>query len=289
MAVSGEEVMTVEQFAHWFEDQSGREGGAIFRDELRREVARRRGLPNFRQLKIMRGCVDLEAEHSWNNVGPFTVLVRPFKVDMAEIKADLVRAAMQGDLAELVRLLEEPLDPSLADPDSEMSLCSYATANGFEEVVRCLLEVSADPDKADVCGHTPLQMAAQGGHQEVMHCLLEAGANPDKANNYGSTPLLIAAARGNQEIVRCLLQVCADTHKVNEDGHTPLHVFLSMAIRWLCATCLMLVLTRTRQMTSGSHPCTMLPRMVMRKLCVACWQPVLTRTQQTTTGVRLCI
>ena len=55
----GEEVMTPDEFARWWDDQAeARKGGARFADELRLEVAKRRSLSNFRQLKVVGGSSD---------------------------------------------------------------------------------------------------------------------------------------------------------------------------------------------------------------------------------------
>ena len=55
-----------------------------------------------------------------------------------------------------------------------------ASQNGHLEVVRLLLEASADKDKAAESGATPLIMASQQGHLETARLLLEASADKDK-------------------------------------------------------------------------------------------------------------
>ena len=52
MAVGGEEVMSRGEFDQWFAHQSVLREGASFHDELRRELARRRGLGNFRPAAV---------------------------------------------------------------------------------------------------------------------------------------------------------------------------------------------------------------------------------------------
>ncbi|CAJ1395623.1 unnamed protein product [Effrenium voratum] len=80
MAIGGEEVMSAEELAAWLQDQLGaRRAGASFVDQLRREVAQRRGLSNFRQLRIL-SASGASTSGSWDAVGPFSVIVRLVEV-----------------------------------------------------------------------------------------------------------------------------------------------------------------------------------------------------------------
>ena len=90
-----------------------------------------------------------------------------------------------------------------------------AATGGHLEVVRTLLEVGADKDKATTdTGATPLFTAAVIGHLEVVRTLLEAGADKDKAStDTGATPLFMAAENGHLEVVRTLLEAGADNDR----------------------------------------------------------------------------
>ncbi|CAE7819882.1 Ank2 [Symbiodinium sp. KB8] len=113
-----------------------------------------------------------------------------------------------------------------------------AAQNGQLEVVRLLLEASADQDKALEDGATPLFIAAQQGQLEVARRLLEASADKDKARQDGSadkdkalengaTPLYIAAEKEQLAVVRLLLEASADKDKAEENGGTPLFITAS--------------------------------------------------------------
>ncbi|CAJ1395512.1 unnamed protein product [Effrenium voratum] len=222
MAVGGDEVMTSEQFAAWFEGQApSRETGARFVDELRREVARRRRCANFRQLQVLCGSAVLDPGSPWDTTGPWAVLVRPFVE--AEGKPKLTRVAQSGDLEQLIKLLEQPVDPAPADKQQKTALY-LAALFGHEALVRCLLEVGVATDAPDLNGCRPLHMAAYAGHLGIVRCLLEAGADKDQACAGRSTPLRVAAAKGRKEVVVFLLEAGADKEKADSQGFTPLHV-----------------------------------------------------------------
>ena len=58
-----------------------------------------------------------------------------------------------------------------------------AAENGHLDVVRHLVEVGADKDKAMDTGATPLFIAAENGHLDVVLHLVEVGADKDQAQN----------------------------------------------------------------------------------------------------------
>jgi ankyrin repeat protein len=148
----------------------------------------------------------------------------------------------------------------IKDPDVLGKACGL----GRVEIVRLLLEVGGDKDKADNAGRTPLYMASNYGHLEIVRLLLEAGADVkhcpsstgwkmtsllaavtknytkivdllvrhgatiDQADDSGCTPLFIACQEGNLEIVQLLVKAGADLQESDSRGWTPLFVAAEM-------------------------------------------------------------
>ncbi|MBO4351767.1 MAG: ankyrin repeat domain-containing protein, partial [Proteobacteria bacterium] len=79
---------------------------------------------------------------------------------------------------------------------------SYAAAWGNKDVVRYLLDsgLSADINKPNKSGLTPIFFAAYSGNLEVVKMLVEAGANVQIKTNYNEN-LLMAAVRGRDNDV----------------------------------------------------------------------------------------
>ncbi len=67
-----------------------------------------------------------------------------------------------------------------------------------------MLQNSADVEKADVHGATPLIVASRFGRSACVKLLLEAGARLDKTDNQGKTALSWARDNGRSEVVKIL-------------------------------------------------------------------------------------
>ena len=107
-----------------------------------------------------------------------------------------------------------------------------AAGNGHITVVRFLVELGVDADKANKDRATPLFAAAKNGNIKVINFLLEIGAE-NKTHRDGATPLLVAAEGGHVKVVHFLLQEFGpDTHKGNIDGATPFLSFLCGCSEW---------------------------------------------------------
>src|SRR5207248_7969224 len=79
-----------------------------------------------------------------------------------------------------------------------------ASARGFADVARALLDAGADVNAQRGDGFTPLVLAVFFGHEEVVRLLLERGADAGAATRLGTTAESWAAARGFAEISRLL-------------------------------------------------------------------------------------
>ena len=219
--------MTEHEFAAWWEEHSLR---GIFVDVLRRFLSRRLQVLNFRRLALVCGHEMLGPESCWVDA-ELVVLIRPYTDTDEEAQREWLGAAINGDAAGIVNLLERPLHPDTVEryaqafePSPSSTALHFAAKNGRKEIVQCLLEAGAEKDKANSAGGTPLHLAAKYGHPEVVLCLIEAGADKNKADNCGSTPLHLTTECGSKEIALCLLEARADVDKADNRGRTPLHL-----------------------------------------------------------------
>lgn len=127
-------------------------------------------------------------------------------------------AAMTGDTAQIVRLLQGGANVDAPDPmGTPLQLALFVNQI---EAARLLLEHGASPNVTGPTG-TPLQAAAQFGSENLVAVLLAHGADPNLAD--GNGPLAIAAKNGDAGIVGLLLRHGADPTAVADDGMTALH------------------------------------------------------------------
>jgi ankyrin repeat protein len=179
----------------------------------------------------------------------------PDLVSLVEMDTALHIAAEDGDVEEVITLVEEGADVEAADAGGWRVL-HIAAADGHVEVARTLLEAGAHLEAQTARGSKPLYLAAQRGHVEVLRTLLEAGADVEaqaadgfrplhvaaqdghvevartlleagaglEAQAAGSTPLDIAAQHGGVEVVRTLVAAGADLGAADGDGEKPLHL-----------------------------------------------------------------
>ncbi|KAL2145996.1 hypothetical protein VTI28DRAFT_5653 [Corynascus sepedonium] len=101
----------------------------------------------------------------------------------------LARACAKGeyDIAKQ-RLQERPEDINVADYAGNTPL-QIAALNGYDDIVRLLVDAGCNLDCVNNDKDTPLLDAVENGHLDVVKILLDAGVNPRKANAYGQEPI----------------------------------------------------------------------------------------------------
>ena len=134
----------------------------------------------------------------------------------------LLEAVKQKNIDACHRLLTKNNMNSTNDRGD--TLLYMAVQNSCIEIVKMLIEVGADVDKADKGGRTPLYWAAFNGRTEIAKMLIEAKADVNKANIYGQTLLYRAVWHDYTEIVKMLIKAGADVNKANKCGETPLQL-----------------------------------------------------------------
>lgn len=91
------------------------------------------------------------------------------------------------------------------------------------EIIRMLIDASADVNAISDKGVSVLESGLAIGNCEVIELLLKSGANPNKQDvTYGYTLLMLAIIYNHLDIVKMLLQYGADPKIIAKDGKTAL-------------------------------------------------------------------
>lgn len=131
---------------------------------------------------------------------------------------DSWRAALDGDLGTVQRLVERGNSPDSSDAEGS-TLLMFAARGGHAAVVTYLIAQKATVNGRNKFGDTALMAAALGGHIEAAKVLIANGA---EVNPAGWTPLHYAAFEGRASMVKFLLDNGADKNAVAPNEYTPL-------------------------------------------------------------------
>jgi ankyrin repeat protein len=135
---------------------------------------------------------------------------------------DVFEAASLGDRDRLEELLDaEPLAATAYSGDGFTAL-HFAAFFGWPGAAALLLERGAEVDafgRGWMTG-TALHSATSRLQSDVVRVLLEASANPDVRQSAGWTPLHAAAMNGDLTSVELLLAAGADPHATNDEGRS---------------------------------------------------------------------
>jgi ankyrin repeat protein len=129
-------------------------------------------------------------------------------------------AVAVGDVFATKRFVEA--DPALANsfsPDG-FPLVALAAVFGHLDIARYLASHGADLNAlaTNGSGYNALTGAVASGHTDIVKWLLENSANANYRYGAGYSPLLTAAANGHLEILKLLLSHGADPHATTNDG-----------------------------------------------------------------------
>ncbi|EGZ30243.1 hypothetical protein PHYSODRAFT_373825, partial [Phytophthora sojae] len=78
-------------------------------------------------------------------------------------------------------------------------------SNGSVNAAETLIQSGERVDTTDLCGITPLMLAALYGHKDMIGFLLDKGACVNKQSQDGDTALMFSAWRGHADAVKVLL------------------------------------------------------------------------------------
>jgi ankyrin repeat protein len=100
--------------------------------------------------------------------------------------------------------------------DSKTTPLMHASALGYIEIVKVLVENNANLNLQNIHGYTALIRACINNHPEIIIYLIEKGANINLCDKEGDNALILASKLGNDEIIKILINKKADIHHVNK-------------------------------------------------------------------------
>eukprot|EP01045_Picozoa_sp_COSAG04_P009220 COSAG04_NODE_529_length_13029_cov_3.203248_10_plen_752_part_00 len=158
------------------------------------------------------------------------VLLALKRLNQSEPQRKLTKAARDGDLEELSKLVEggckmdtlvKGVLPSAENKDVGAAALYVAVAYDQEAVVRLLLDRRADPNLACSVGATPLMLAAAKGFSPILQLLVEAGADIDAVDpKHNDTAFHLACLTNRPDCAEALVRAGCDTTVRGKDDET---------------------------------------------------------------------
>jgi ankyrin repeat protein len=138
------------------------------------------------------------------------------------VSADSQLSATRNGYEEVVKLLlNNGAELEAKSNDGPTPLLS-AASNGHAAIVKLLIDNGAELEAKDYYGWTALSLAANNGHEALVKLLLEKGAKLEAKEVHAGTPLLLAASSGHMAIVKLLIDNGAELEAKSDDGRDPL-------------------------------------------------------------------
>ncbi|KAI9247734.1 ankyrin repeat-containing domain protein [Sporodiniella umbellata] len=138
----------------------------------------------------------------------------------------LRKAAQEGNLAAVKRLVKKVTNIQNPDPETGNTTLMYAAMKGNVEMVEYLLAIGHEEEviSVDYEGITVLMLAAMYNHIEIFFLYVNQYKECIHAiSKSGWTALLYAAQNGNTTLVGFLLSVPVDLDHTDNEGNSALH------------------------------------------------------------------
>ena len=116
-----------------------------------------------------------------------------------------MRAAEDGDVSKVVDMVEAGMPVDIVDKWDHKAPRSAACTNRTD-VIRYLLDKTANVDKQDSDAWTALSAVNNNNNTDVIRILLQHGTRKDIKNNDGNTPIDVAPRWNYKEAVGLLKQ-----------------------------------------------------------------------------------
>ena len=148
---------------------------------------------------------------------------RAMQARLSPFKRNLHRAVSQGYLPDILHIIHSGADVNMGDICGKTPLI-VAAEKGYNHIIIALIDEGADANKGDNMGVTPLMNAAQNGAEDCLCTLLGLGADVNQQDTVGCTALHEACTYGRLTIIRALLKSGADVNVSTLYNWTPLMV-----------------------------------------------------------------
>ena len=137
----------------------------------------------------------------------------------------LYRAANEGDLEEVKRLLKKGVPPDRYRQKDwyNTTTLQRAAFSNHPHIVKALIDAGSDVEIKDDNENNALHDSCRKGYDKVVTVLLDANAKINATNYLKSTPLLLACKASHPSTALLLIQRGADVTKINANKISPLH------------------------------------------------------------------
>jgi len=187
--------------------------------------------PDFKKTRAVFGFIISEFLEKFSPTKPDLTQIQPVinslqivnpGASLTGINGELIRAAVDGNIAAVKDLIAKGVDVNAGSPDG--SALQLAAFYGHTEVVKLLIDKGADMNRksGNEYDDTALMGSIGGGETEIAKLLIEKGSSINAKNNRGNTALILAAFTGNAEITKLLIDKGANINEKNVRGETAL-------------------------------------------------------------------
>nr|XP_022338431.1 receptor-interacting serine/threonine-protein kinase 4-like isoform X2 [Crassostrea virginica]XP_022338438.1 receptor-interacting serine/threonine-protein kinase 4-like isoform X3 [Crassostrea virginica] len=133
-----------------------------------------------------------------------------------------LHAACQKGNVNIVQQLVNMTDIDInAINSSQCTPLQKACWDGYETIVKSLLEKGAKVNPSKEKTYGPLHIACRNGHHKVADILLANNADINFQGADGNTPIILACKNGMKKTFELLLNYGADLKLCNDDGYCP--------------------------------------------------------------------
>jgi Ankyrin repeats (3 copies) len=164
---------------------------------------------------------------------PFTPIVRDVYLGHGSVidptTTDLMRAARNGDTAQVKQLIEQGAPVNARNQDGGTALMKACLSNAVSiDLLKALFNAGANVNAADNSGATALHAATADGLRLVcVKELIAQGADVNTQNGTGDTPLILVVMHAQTETdaeqaIRMLISAGARSSIMNHSGETAL-------------------------------------------------------------------